>query len=243
MTRTLVFDTIKKTILLDQLAASEDKLDLLRSLLKDNPNLGMKDANAVIREQFGTGVAPPQFSKVKKEFEGDEKLEQKEVTYKKEEKKQKVIIEKTVEEKELQNNNDLESFFDGKEASQVKKEIKESSESTQVYSDDQEESENREPEVEEKKEQEPLPTHPIKLEVTIPHAETVHLAGSFNKWKVEDYPLKKSEGNLWVFDHELPEGEHFYKFVVNKKVWHIDQKREYFVDPTGISHKLLVSAS
>jgi hypothetical protein len=44
----------------------QKKEDLLRQLLKDKPDIGMKEANAVIRDQFDTGVSPPVFSKIRK---------------------------------------------------------------------------------------------------------------------------------------------------------------------------------
>ncbi len=44
----------------------QQKETLLRQLLKDKPDIGMKEANAVIRDQFDTGVSPPVFSKVRR---------------------------------------------------------------------------------------------------------------------------------------------------------------------------------
>ena len=46
-----------------------NKENLLRQLLSAQPELGMKEANALIRAQFDTGVSPPVFSKIKKELE------------------------------------------------------------------------------------------------------------------------------------------------------------------------------
>jgi hypothetical protein len=42
------------------------KEELLIKLLKENPQLSMKEANVSIREAFDTGVAPPAFSRIKK---------------------------------------------------------------------------------------------------------------------------------------------------------------------------------
>jgi hypothetical protein len=47
----------------------QKKEDLLRKLLISQPEMGMKEANALIRDKFDTGVSPPIFSKIKKECE------------------------------------------------------------------------------------------------------------------------------------------------------------------------------
>lgn len=222
------------------MAKSEDKLELLRSLLKENPNLGMKEANVTIREQFGTGVAPPQYSKIKKELEGSQ-LEEKKV----EAKAPKEIPEQKNDIQE--ESNELESFFDGSAAKKVQTEaLPENKIETNNSGEKLLPSQDEPPEEvveEEEEDTTPVPTFPVSLEVEIPEAETVHLAGSFNKWKIEQYPLEKSDSKTWVFSDELPEGEHFYKFVINKKLWHLDVNKEYFVDPTGISHKITVLAN
>lgn len=44
----------------------QQKETLLRQLLRDKPDIGMKEANSVIRDQFDTGVSPPVFSKVRR---------------------------------------------------------------------------------------------------------------------------------------------------------------------------------
>lgn len=226
------------------LATSEEKLDLLRKLLKENPDLGMKEANLTIREQFGTGVAPPQYSKVKKELEGSSAEE--------EPVKVKVTksTKKSIEASASSENIDLESFFDGSAAQKVQEvspSEQETIESTLLQEETTVEKDVEIEEIEETEEVEedltPVPTFPVSLEVTIPDAESVHLAGSFNKWKTEQYPMQKNGDQNWVFNDELPEGEHFYKFVVDNKLWHLDMNKEYFIDPTGISHKITVSAS
>lgn len=219
-----------------------DKLDLLRSLLKENPELSMKEANVTIREQFGTGVAPPQYSKIKKEFEGGEPQQVKAAVKKTKPKKD--TVKESSEESSSESENDLESFFDGSAAKEVQAQetpAEESGESENEGLLPESEEVDAEPE-EEEEDLTPVPTFPVTLEVHIPEAETVHLAGSFNKWKTEQYPLQKKGPQTWVFNDELPEGEHFYKFIVDSKLWHLDMDKEYFVDSTGISHKITVSA-
>jgi len=222
------------------LTVSDDKLTLLRTLLLENPELSMKEANIVIRDQFGTGVAPPQYSKLKRELSGI-----------------KTEVALPVEVKSLETGDfknevapDLESFFDGQAAKSMQfsearlddAEANELSDETDISNDEQNDAQQEEDvKVEEKIP--PAPTYPLRLEFTVPEAESVHLTGSFNRWKVEQFPLTKISANRWVFDGELPEGEHFYKLVLNKKVWHVDLKQDYFTDSTGISHKLVVNAS
>jgi hypothetical protein len=46
----------------------QKKEELLTKLLKENPQLSMKEANVSIREAFDTGMAPPAFSRIKKEL-------------------------------------------------------------------------------------------------------------------------------------------------------------------------------
>jgi glycosidase len=50
-------------------------------------------------------------------------------------------------------------------------------------------------------------------------ADKVALAGSFNGWKTDKDFLKKDENGIWRIKKELPEGEHFYKFVINDSLW------------------------
>lgn len=88
-----------------------------------------------------------------------------------------------------------------------------------------------------------LPKHRVQLSIDVPEAESVHLAGSFNAWKTAELPLAKGEGSTWNFDGELPEGEYFYKFVLDQKIWFLDMEKERFADKTGISHKIVIAAS
>ena len=51
-------------------------------------------------------------------------------------------------------------------------------------------------------------------------ARSVFIAGDFNNWSPNAYPMKK-EGNEWVVQLHLSAGKHLYKFVVDGK-WIID---------------------
>lgn len=51
-------------------------------------------------------------------------------------------------------------------------------------------------------------------------AQNVYLAGDFNGWKPDAFPMKRS-GNDWIFSVHLATGKHRYKFVVDGQ-WIID---------------------
>ncbi|MBF0198082.1 MAG: glycogen-binding domain-containing protein [Planctomycetes bacterium] len=104
-----------------------------------------------------------------------------------------------------------------------------------------------EPESAQKKEVEPEPEPepppvmlPVNVKVKIAKASEVHIAGSFNKWKKDEYEMKKVGIREWVFDKELPEGKHNFKFVVDQNKWHIDFDRDRVIDETGVSHTIEV---
>jgi 1,4-alpha-glucan branching enzyme len=51
--------------------------------------------------------------------------------------------------------------------------------------------------------------------ITMPEAQSVHLAGTFNSWSTSADPLAKGASGLWQITKELPAGSHQYKFVIN----------------------------
>ncbi len=59
-----------------------------------------------------------------------------------------------------------------------------------------------------------------KVEFTLfaPDAKRVCVAGSFNDWNTEGYPLKKDGGGTWRTKIDLPVGRHEYKFFIDG-VW------------------------
>lgn len=63
------------------------------------------------------------------------------------------------------------------------------------------------------------PNYTIRLK-GFPDAKSVYLAGDFNKWSPNAFPMKK-EGKEWVFPVHLSVGKHLYKFIVDGK-WIID---------------------
>lgn len=64
---------------------------------------------------------------------------------------------------------------------------------------------------------------------------TVHVAGSFNGWNKESNPLRlEADRQLWKTEIDLPEGVHYYKFVIDGQRWIEDPKAdpELSVDDT-----------
>jgi 1,4-alpha-glucan branching enzyme len=53
-----------------------------------------------------------------------------------------------------------------------------------------------------------------------PEAKSVYLAGDFNGWSPNGFPMEK-QGDEWVLRLHLSPGKHIYKFVVDGK-WILD---------------------
>lgn len=199
--------------------------------------MSMKEANRIIRDKFDTGVSPPLYSKVKKQLEAQSSEEKPQPEAE--------VTPEPVDSKE--NNFDApetetqllaDEFFSSSEEDKKESEklpIENSSPSLEKPATFEAQTEEADPI--------PLNTHPVTLKVQIFEklADTVHLSGSFNKWKKGEYPLKK-EGLHWVFEGELPEGEHHYKFIVNENCWYLDMEKDLVSDETGISHPIKVPA-
>ncbi len=49
--------------------------------------------------------------------------------------------------------------------------------------------------------------------------QTVHLAGSFNGWSMHALPMQNRGDGTYRVSVELPDGVHWYKFVVNGDTW------------------------
>jgi hypothetical protein len=220
----------------DTKAAKEQRC---RELLTANPDLSMKEANVSIREEFGTGVAPTTFSKIKKELKGDEAPASEP---KKEEKKvsdSKAKVKSSVKKKEAEAPQKEKADEPEEEgASEEKSDEKPSDENNQKKP---EREEPAPPPVIVEEEIDPnLPKFPVHLEILVPSASTVNLSGSFNLWRTDEHPLKNSGEDFWVFDGELPQGEWHYKFVVDGRVWFLDIHKKKVTDRTGVSHPIQV---
>ncbi|NOG54062.1 MAG: hypothetical protein HND57_06995 [Planctomycetes bacterium] len=55
-----------------------------------------------------------------------------------------------------------------------------------------------------------------------PHAESVHLCGSFNDWSHDTHPMKCCSEGWWECDVMLPPGEHTFHYLVNHCEWMAD---------------------
>jgi hypothetical protein len=102
----------------------QKKEELLTKLLKENPQLSMKEANVSIREAFDTGVAPPVFSRIKKSlFSGEGAETPKPKEDKKAKAPKKTRAKKAAEPREENKTEAAEmDLFDGSEAQKAKEE-------------------------------------------------------------------------------------------------------------------------
>ncbi len=69
----------------------------------------------------------------------------------------------------------------------------------------------------------------VTFKYKAPDAETVFLAGTFNGWNPTALKMKK-EGDTFVATEILPDGEHQYKFVVNRDSWRDDPENPVKTD-------------
>lgn len=63
------------------------------------------------------------------------------------------------------------------------------------------------------------PACPVKFHLDAPRARQVFLAGSFNRWTLPGYPLKKEGQGGWTTCLQLPPGTYEYRFLVDDQ-WH-----------------------
>ena len=203
------------------------KETLCKELLQANPELSMKEVNVQIKEEFDSGVSSVVFSRIKKSLNNNTETD--------------TSSPKPVEEKTAPK---TEAKSQSKEEKDETKSQPEEEKEIEVQLEVKEQSESKAEEVvEEEPEPEiPVEKYPFKIKVKIPEASTVFIAGSFNKWKKDEYRLEREEGDWWVYDDKLPEGEHNYKFVVNSREWFVDLDKEIVTDTTGVSNTLVVSA-
>ena len=54
-----------------------------------------------------------------------------------------------------------------------------------------------------------------RVSIAAPHATSVFVAGSFNRWNPREHPLRRNRAGQWVGVLDLDPGEHQYKFVVD----------------------------
>lgn len=64
----------------------------------------------------------------------------------------------------------------------------------------------------------------VQFELDAPGADTVSVAGDFNRWDTKKGVMKKNSGGRWKKILYLEAGEHEYKFLVDG---------EWIADPAG----------
>jgi hypothetical protein len=210
-----------------------------RELLEANPDLGMKEANVTIREEFGTGVAPTTFSKIKKELSGESTASSTSEKSASPEKAQ--VAPSDSAESSPSETNTSEESEQSSEKTEEKKDSADKKKQQEKSEGEASQQEETPPVVEEEEEIDPnLPKFPVHLEILVPTASTVHLSGSFNRWRIDELPMTNSGEGFWVFDGELPQGEWHYKFVVDGRLWYLDIHKRKVTDRTGVSHPIQV---
>jgi len=55
----------------------------------------------------------------------------------------------------------------------------------------------------------------VEFGLYAPEAEKVSIAGKFNGWNTEQYPMKKGKDGFWRIKIKLSTGAHEYKYFVN----------------------------
>jgi len=65
--------------------------------------------------------------------------------------------------------------------------------------------------------------HPKQYSVDPVYVQSVHIIGEFNKWgkdekKLADFELTEDKASRWVGLFKVPEGKHFYKFLINRDI-------------------------
>jgi 1,4-alpha-glucan branching enzyme len=63
----------------------------------------------------------------------------------------------------------------------------------------------------------------VQFVLQAPAARAVNVAGTFNNWKADQYPLRKGKDGLWRTDVRVPAGRHEYRFIVDGQ-WMSDPK-------------------
>lgn len=223
----------------------DNREELLCNLLKQNADISMKEANAVLFEQCGKRLAPKDFSRIRKAFLQSEEAATPEVEVKKEKApskrkktekksaKESPAVEPVQPEPETPNQQSSESPDNNSNDSEDHQENNSSpapiwkAPGTDIPEDEDSPVESR-------------PRHPVHLKVYVKGAESVHLAGSFNRWNLPGLELQKTGDLVWEFDGELPEGTHNYKYLVDERIWHLNFEEARFIDETGVSHRLTV---
>ena len=193
----------------------------------------MKRANMSIREKFDTGISPPAFSKVKKQFQLDQATNEA-VPTDTEEQLAPTPIETALETSASKARDESEA---GSEENS-KKEPQE--ESSNIKEDDSSHSAETDEPSAEATELPPVNLVECSWELSGVEADSVHVAGSFNRWNKNEFELRPDKQGVWRGTFQMAEGYHTYKFVIDVSYWHLDFEREIVIDKTGVSHPITI---
>lgn len=67
-------------------------------------------------------------------------------------------------------------------------------------------------------------------------AQQVTVAGTFNNWEKNDFPLQKNKNGIWSGYVQIPKGEYYYKFVVDG-LWKYDVQNPDSIDDGSGDYK------
>lgn len=70
-------------------------------------------------------------------------------------------------------------------------------------------------------------------------AKSVSIAGSFNEWNPETYPLRKTKKGYWSTTITLPRGRHEYRYFVDGQ-WFTDPDTEQTPNAFGSFNSVIV---
>ncbi|MBF0245212.1 MAG: hypothetical protein HQL31_08045 [Planctomycetes bacterium] len=229
------------------MSEKENKEAALRDLLRNHPGISIKDCNVILRKDFPTGSSGPAYARIKQEVAEEVASESTEAVLPEKAEAQCVDVEVSTgleeaiseEQTPVREEPVLESeVAEGEVELRAEEPFLES----EVADGEVElRVEEPEPQIPEPEPEETRNFYPVDIRVRIPHAETVHLTGDFNRWKLNECEMQRGENFHWVYQQQLPEGEHHFKFLVNGREWFIDFGRVRVMDKTGVSHPLVVS--
>ncbi len=75
----------------------------------------------------------------------------------------------------------------------------------------------------------------IEFHIVNPCAHRITVAGSFNKWARDQFPLQKSDDGMWKITIPLlPHGKYQYKFFIDEHMQMEDIENPYR-EPDGIT--------
>lgn len=70
----------------------------------------------------------------------------------------------------------------------------------------------------------------VRFNFYSPDAKSVSLAGDFNKWSINEYPMKKHANGVWTIEIPLTPRTYSYMYVIDEKVWAADPKADLYHD-------------